>query len=139
MTGTQDELLSDRDYENLARFRHALRVFLRFSEEAAREIGLTPAQHQLLLAIRGWDGDGRPSVTDAAEIVQLRANSTLELVNRAAEAGLLRKSSSPPDRRRVELALTPLGEERLRSLSVLHRRELRRFRRELHDILNELD
>lgn len=131
--------LSDRDYQNLARFRYALRTFLRFSEDAARDADLTPAQHQLLLAIRGWVGPGAPTVTDIAEILQLRANSTVELVNRAVRAGLVHKAVAADDRRRHELALTPLGHTKLRSLSVLHRRELRRFRRELTDILTELD
>ena len=131
--------LSDRDYQNLARFRYALRTFLRFSEDAARDADLTPAQHQLLLAIRGWVGPGAPTVTDIAEILQLRANSTVELVNRAVRAGLVHKAVAADDRRRHELALTPLGHTTLRSLSVLHRRELRRFRRELTDILTELD
>lgn len=134
-----DDDLSDRDYQALARFRHALRVFLRFSEEAARDAGLTPAQHQLLLAVRGWPGPEPPSVAEVAEVLQARPNSTLELANRAVGAGLVTRTGSGDDRRRVGLALTPDGEEHLRALSVLHRRELRRFRRELHDVLRELD
>ena len=54
-----DRPLSDADYRSLAEFRHALRRFLAFSEHAARDHGLTPSQHQLLLAIRGHAGPSR--------------------------------------------------------------------------------
>ena len=53
--------LDDADYQALARFRFALRVFLRFSEDAARAAGLTPNQHQLLLAVRGFP-TGAPTI-----------------------------------------------------------------------------
>ena len=59
-----DRPLGDRDYRALAEFRHALRRFLAFSEQAARDAGLTPSQHQLLLAVRGHAGPGQPSVSD---------------------------------------------------------------------------
>jgi hypothetical protein len=45
--------LADEDYTALADFRHALRQFLAFSEQAATTCGLTPQQHQALLAIAG--------------------------------------------------------------------------------------
>lgn len=131
--------LPDGSYQSLARFRHALRVFERFSEEAARAAGLTPAQHQLLLAIRGHTGDRAPSLTDVAERLQLKLHSAGELVGRAEARGLVVRSADPTDHRRALLALTPTGEEKLAGLSVLHRRELRRFRHELNDVLHELD
>src|SRR5579862_1209146 len=68
--------LNDAEYQVLARFRFALRVFMRFSEEAAREAGVTPSQHQLLLAIRGGPG-GAPTISDVAEWLQLRHHSTV--------------------------------------------------------------
>lgn len=130
--------LSERDYRSLARFRHALRVFLRFSEDAARAEGLTPAQHQLLLAIRGWSGDGRPSVSDVADVLQQKVHSTVELVQRAEAAGLVEGRPDPADGRRHLLALTDSGRDKLASLSVLHRAELQRFREEMTEILREL-
>ena len=45
--------LTDADYEDLLTLRTGLRRFLRWSEQQAEEAGLTPAQHQLLLAVRG--------------------------------------------------------------------------------------
>ena len=131
--------LSDAGYRSLARFRHALRTFQRFSETAARGAGLTPAQHQLLLAIRGHDGDGPPSLSDVAEQLQLRLHSTGELVGRAADNGLVDRWPDPEDHRRALLGLTAEGEAKLAQLSVLHRDELRRFRGEMNDILRELD
>jgi DNA-binding MarR family transcriptional regulator len=131
--------LTTRDYRTLATFRRALRVFLRFSEEAARGAGLTPAQHQLLLAIRGHDGDRPPSIGELADALQQRHHSTVELADRAEAAGLVRRQVDPTDARRQLIELTDRGEEMLASLSVLHRDELRRFREEMLDVLNELD
>ncbi len=130
--------LPDRDYEALARFRHGLRVFLSFSEAAARAAGLPPAQHQLLLAIRGWTGDGDPTIGDVAEMLVLRHHSVVELVQRAAAAGLITSTPDPADGRRQRLHLTTDGATKLADLSALHRDELRRFRTELSPILHEL-
>jgi DNA-binding MarR family transcriptional regulator len=130
--------LSDREYQALARFRYALRVFVRFSEDAARAAGLTPAHHQLLLAIRGFVGDGPPSTSDLAELLQLRLHSVVELIGRAESAGLVTRTADPLDARRQQFALSPAGTEVLAELSAVHRDELRRFRAEMHDVLLEL-
>lgn len=131
--------LSDDDYQTLARFRYALRRFQRFSETAAREAGLTPAQHQLLLTVRGYDGHGPPSVTIVAELLQLKLHSAGELVNRAEANGLINRWADPDDGRRTRLVLTAKGEAKLAALSLQHRAELQRFRREMNDVLQELD
>jgi DNA-binding MarR family transcriptional regulator len=131
--------LSDSGYRSLARFRHALRTFQRFSETAARQADLTPAQHQLLLAIRGHGGDGPPSLSDVAEQLQLKLHSTGELVGRAAANGLVDRWTDPADQRRALLGLTPEGEAKLAELSVQHRQELHRFRGEMNDVLRELE
>lgn len=131
--------LGDADYRALAGFRHALRCFLAFSEEAARAAGLTPSQHQLLLAVRGHAGPGRPSTSDVAESLQLRLHSATELVGRAVAAGLVARDPDPDDARRVLLSLTGDGEARLADLSRLHRDELGRFRGELGALFADLD
>jgi DNA-binding MarR family transcriptional regulator len=131
--------LSSAEYRTLARFRHALRVFLRFSEAAARQAGLTPTQHQLLLAIKGHHGRDAPSASDLAEALQLRLHSTVELIHRAEAAGLVTRRSDPNDARRHLLELTDAGERHLLGLSLQHRAELRRFRAEMIDLLRELD
>jgi len=131
--------LADADYQALASFRHALRRFLHFSEEAARGAGLTPAQHQLLLAVRGHVGDGPPTIGDVAEHLQLRVHSAGELVGRTVGNGLLERRPDAADGRRVLLVLTEDGRAVLDGLSVLHRDELRRFRQQMDDLLGLLD
>ena len=130
--------LTDREYRSLARFRHALRCFEAFSEDAARAAGLAPAQHQLLLAIKGH-GAPPPSISDIAEVLRIRLHSATELVGRAEANGLLERHADPADRRRVVLELTGAGAAHLAGLSVAHRDELRRFRREMNDVLLELE
>ena len=129
--------LSDAEYRALADFRHALRVFLRFSEDAARAAGLTPAQHQLLLAVRGSIGHD-PDITELADRLQLKHHSVVEALARANDAGLVVADADPDDHRRQRIRLTPRGAALLRDLSVAHRDELRRFRREMGDVLREL-
>lgn len=131
--------LSHRDYQALARFRHALRVFQRFSEQAARDEGITPAQHQLLLAVRGHGGDGRPAVRDLAEALQLRHHSVVELVDRAEAARLVQRRADPDDQRRQRVEMTDAGLAVLERLGRVHRDELRRFRTEMMHVLKELD
>lgn len=126
-------------YQSLARFRYQLRLFDRFSENAARAAGLTPSQHQLLLAIKGWWGDDLPTITDVAELLQLKHHSTVELAKRTQARGMIRIVTDPGDGRRRQLILTTAGERTLQDLAILHRDEIRRFRRQLNDILTSLD
>jgi len=128
--------LTDAEYRVLGRFRVALRIFLRFSADAATAAGITPNQHQLLLAIRA--SDAAPSIGDMAYALQLRHHSTVELVDRAVEAGLVARETDVDDRRRQRLSLTREGERILGSLSATHREELRRFREEMAEVLREL-
>lgn len=132
--------LTDGDYQSLARFRFALRQFLAFSEAAAWAQGITPAQHQLLLMVRAAEAAGdRPSMTDVADHLHIRLHSAGELVGRAAEHSLVERLIDPDDRRRTLVATTPAGRAQLEQLSVLHRRELRRFRTEMNELLHTID
>src|SRR5205085_11024300 len=54
--------MADAEYRALAAFRHSIRKFLRFSEEAARAAGIEPQQYQLLLAVRGLPPEVEPTV-----------------------------------------------------------------------------
>ncbi|HVV89572.1 MAG TPA: MarR family transcriptional regulator [Solirubrobacterales bacterium] len=116
-----------QDYEELLGFRTALRRFLRWSEERARAVGLTPAQHQLLLAIKGHPGEVAPTIGELSDYLVSRHHSVVELVNRAVDTGLVERRRDEADHRIVHLLLTPLGEERIEELSQLHREELRRL------------
>lgn len=116
--------LSDSDYERLAELRYGLRRFLHWSGEQAKAAGLTPAQHQLLLAVRAWTDERGPSVSDIAAVLLIRHHSAVELVDRAQEAGLIRRRRDPDLQTLVRLSLTDAGAAKLRSLSELHLREL---------------
>jgi DNA-binding MarR family transcriptional regulator len=120
--------LSDADYGMLLRFRTDLRRFLRWSEGRAREAGLTPMQHQLLLAIRGTTDPRGPTIQDAAHVLLLQHNSAVELAERTERAGLIRRVPDREDRRVVRLRLTPLGSRRLGRLAESHLEELGRLR-----------
>ncbi|HEX7135458.1 MAG TPA: MarR family transcriptional regulator [Iamia sp.] len=120
--------LGDDDYRALAAFRTELRRFLAFSEQAARAAGLTPQQHQMLLAVRGHAGPGPAAVSDVAEALLLRRHSATELVNRAAEAGLVERTADADDARRTLVVLTARGAAVLAGLSELHQGELARLR-----------
>ena len=116
--------LSAASFRQLADFRYRIRQFLHFSEEAARAHGIEPQQHQLLLAIKGLPEGTRPTVRTISDRLCLRHHSTVELINRMAERGAVVRRPSDHDRREVLLELTPLGEEILSKLSVLHLDEL---------------
>lgn len=98
----------------VAEFREALRRFLRQSERVARQSGLTPQRHLLLLMIKGAaDGSEQSTVTELAERLQLAQSTVTELVSRAEEAGLVERTQSQTDARVAHLRLTPEGERRL--------------------------
>src|SRR5919198_3816810 len=82
---------TDEDYRHLLELRTGLRRFLRWSEEQAQAAGVSPAQHQLLLAIRGHPDPRGPTIGDVAEYLLLRHHSAVGLVNRAQAAGLVER------------------------------------------------
>lgn len=117
--------IQDKDYRALAEFRYQIRRFLRFSEQAARDAGLEPQQHQLLLAIKGLPEDTRATIGEMAERLQVQHHSTVELVDRMVKRGYVQRKRGPEDRREVLLQLTAKGERTLRELSAHHQEELR--------------
>jgi DNA-binding MarR family transcriptional regulator len=135
---TKTPHLDAADYRHLAAFRHVLRRFLAFSEEAARSAGVTAQQHQALLAIKGCVDPDTVSVRYLAEQLLLQPNSTAELVERMVKAGLLARTEAPADRRSVVLSLTPAAEDVLRTLSAAHIRELRYFAPVFDGLLDRL-
>src|SRR5581483_8264797 len=102
---------STSDYESLAELRYQIRRFLRFSEQASRKAGLEPRQHQLILALKGLPKGVRPRIGGLAVRLQIQHHSTVELVNRLAARGLVKRQRGGADRREVLLSLTPKGEK----------------------------
>jgi DNA-binding MarR family transcriptional regulator len=118
--------LTDEDYRRLLELRDGLRRFLRWSEQQARAAGITPAQHQLLLAVRGHPG-GPPTLRDIADHLLLRHHSVVGLVDRAEEAGLVTRVGDPDDQRLVRVELTAEGARVLAALAAEHKEELQRI------------
>jgi DNA-binding MarR family transcriptional regulator len=116
--------LTKADYEALAGFRYHLRRFLHQSESLARDAGLTPRQHQALLAIRGFPGRDQITIGELAEQLQVAHHSAVELVDRLVGLGFLLRKPAAEDRRQVYVALTRAGEKRLEQLSQAHRSEI---------------
>ncbi len=119
-------VLTDADYERLLALRDELRRFLHWSEQQAAAAGLTPARHQLLLAVRGHRGD--PTIGELAAHLLVRHHSAVELVDRAQRAGLVERLVDPADHRVVRVRLTAEGERRLAGLAAAHLAEIDRLR-----------
>ena len=120
--------LSDRDYQHLLTFRTELRRFLRWSEERAQAEGLTAAQHQLLLAVRGSADPQGATIGEVADALLLRHHTATELVDRAESSDLLRRERDGDDHRVVRLRITRAGAGKLARLSRQHLDELARLR-----------
>jgi DNA-binding MarR family transcriptional regulator len=119
--------LTSEDYENLLAFRTSLRRFLHWSQTQARGVGMTPAHHQLLLAVKGHRGRKGPTIGDLAGYLLLRHHSTVELVGRAEAAGLVERWSDNDDGRVARVRLTAEGERRLDRLASAHLDELQQL------------
>jgi DNA-binding MarR family transcriptional regulator len=115
---------TDSDYRRLLELRTGLRRFLRWSEERARAVGLTPAQHQLMLAIHGHPDPRGPTVGDVAGHLLLRHHSAVGLADRAEDAGLVSRVPDADNASVVRLRLTERGAAQLESLSEQHLEEL---------------
>lgn len=127
------EPLGDSHYRLLSAFRYELRCFLVFSEKEARAAGLTPQQHQALLAIRGSD-QGTMSVGELADRLVIEPHSASGLASRLCKAGLLARSTGK-DRRSSNLRLTGHAEQLLEQLSRVHHLEIRRIGQVLQTLL----
>jgi len=112
------------DFQHLLAFRSSLRRFERWSENQARQAGLTHVQHQLLVAVKGHPGGAPPTVRDLAGYLLLRHHSTVELVDRAELAGFVQRAADSSDGRLVRVRLTDRGERILNELTPAHLVEL---------------
>ncbi len=117
--------LTSEDYLALGEFRYRIRRFLHFSEFAARQEGLEPQQHQLLLAVRSLQQPDPPTIGELADHLLIRHHSAVGLIDRMEERGLIERVRDADDRRQVKVTLTPSGTAKLSRLSEIHRTELR--------------
>lgn len=120
--------MSKAELEKLAHFRYQLRRFLRFSEELTHRNGMTALQYLLLLQVKGFPGRDWATVGELAERLQAKHHGVVSLVSRCEAGGLVKRSVSSSDKRRVEVRLTGKGEKCLERMARLHRAELRSMR-----------
>ena len=126
------------EYEALAEFRYTLRRFLHFSKNAAEEVGVTPQQHQALLAIMGFPDREKITIGELAERLQIRHHSAVGLVNRLETENLIDRTPALNDRRQVFISLTGHGLSVLEQLSNTHREELRLLAPQLRLLLERI-
>ena len=124
--------------KSLAEFRFQMRKFLSFSEIASERYGIPAQQYQLMQVIAAMPEDQQASITYLAERMILRHNSTVELVDRAERAGLVRRENAPKDLRRSIVQLTPEGQKSLQRLVAEHLKELAPLCEPLIHALREL-
>ena len=130
--------LTTRDYAELAAFRHAIRGFLRFSEAAAAQAGLTGQHYQAMLVLRACPEDRRVSIAELARQLYIKHNSAVGLVDRLVDEGLVMREASRADRRKVDLRLTPEGRRTMAKIAAAHRAELQRIGPALRRFFAEL-
>ena len=131
--------LTDDDYKKLLAFRTGLRQFLRWSEQSAERLGIPPAQHQLLLAVRGHANKAGPTIGELSGYLLSQQHSVSELVQRASEAGLVERHQDPKDRRISRIQLTKKGGDALELLSAMHLEELSRLASEMSGLWEGLN
>jgi len=121
---TGDSDLSPDQYRDLAEFRRQIRKFIHFSEATAKEHGIEPQQHQLLLAVQGLPESVKPTIREIASRLFIQHHSAVELVNRLEVTGAVARVAGVEDKREVWIRLTPAGRGILRRLALAHRTEL---------------
>jgi DNA-binding MarR family transcriptional regulator len=119
--------LTDTQFARLLEFRVALRRFHHWSERRAEEAGLTSAQHQLLVAVRGHPEAAGPTISNLAGYLFVRHHSAIGLLQRVEALGLVRRHADDVDQRVVRVRLTPEGAARVEALTAAHLAELRRL------------
>lgn len=137
--GRKRPVLTKANYEALAEFRSELRRFLAFSETAAMTMGVTPQQHQLMLAIKGAPGKDFLGIGEIAERLLVRHHTIVELVDRLSDAGLVVRNPDPTDKRKIQVSLTKSGNATIDKLSSIHVEELKSIRPTLRKLLKAFE
>lgn len=126
--------LTAEDFQHLLAFRVTLRRFQHWSETQAMAVGLTHTQHQLLVAIKGHPEKLPPTIGNLAAYLMLRHHSAVELVDRAAAAGLVTRMDDASDARLVRVKLTRKGDSLILRLTQTHLAELRKLAVALYEL-----
>ncbi|WP_246778259.1 MarR family transcriptional regulator [Rhizobium sp. BG6] len=126
---TKFDGLSDLDYEALANLRYRIRKFRQFSIKAAERLGLSPQQHQALLAIRGLGVGGQMSIASLAERLFIPVDAGLELARSLEAQGSV--VIEVKARRKPVARLTEEAQGLLRQLTSAHLHEIREMAPEL--------
>lgn len=117
--------LNKKDFAQLSEFRYQMRLFERFSEQAAQGEGITPTQYLLLLHIKGYPDRDWATIGELAERLQAHHHGVVALVSRCEALDLVERKTSTTDRRQVEVHLLKNGATILARLAELHRAELK--------------
>jgi DNA-binding MarR family transcriptional regulator len=111
------------------------RRFLRWSEEQANSVGLTPAQHQLLVAVKGHPDPEPPAIGELADYLLPQSHSAVSLVDRAEAGGFVRQRPDGNDARVVRVELTEKGDRLVTELTEAHLAEPHKLAAALADLL----
>ena len=122
----------------LAEFRYQMRRFYQFSEKAALSAGVHPRQYQLLLQVAAAPEGTNVTIAYLAERLGLKHNSTVELVDRSENEGLVARYEDSADRRRTILRVTRKGHQLLSKLAGQHGRELNEAAPRLIQVLEHI-
>ena len=130
--------LEQSDFEHLLELRTGLRRFLRWSDQQAQAAGLTPAKHQLLLAIKGHPDPSGPTIGEVADYLVLRHHSAVGLIDRAVEDGLIKRNKDR-NKRVVRVTLTRAGNDKLAALAQAHVEEIAHLAPTMHTLWRALE
>lgn len=125
-------MIAKKHYVALSDFRFRLAQFLRFSESAARDAGMTPLQYLLLLHLHGFAKRDWATVGELAERLNASHQATVAVVKRCELNGLIGKRRSPEDARCVEIHLTARARRLVERVAALHIDQLDRLGEVFH-------
>lgn len=122
---------TQEDYEALAELRYALRKFTDFSISEVLKLGLTPPQHQALLAIKGLPVGRQMTAGMLADRLLISLQSASELISGLAEAGYVDFVPDVKNSRRQVVHLLDKADFTLEKLGGTHLLEIREMAPEL--------
>ena len=129
---------SQGDYEALSDLRYALRKFTDFSVSEVIKLGLTPPQHQALLAIKGLPYGKQMTAGMLADRLLISLQSASELITGLIDAGYVNLVPYDKSGKRHAVELLEKAQVTLRKLGGIHLHEIREMAPELVHALRML-